>query len=458
MRTATRMAVALAAFAAVPAQAQSTKNGVLHDAIGASDDWTITASIRPRIEGIDGQFRSSAADDDVLFSIRSTLFVEYHPGPLRAGVEIWDVRGYGEKRASSTGTGEVNALEPIQAYVAADLGGSLGDGSRSSLLLGRFTEDLGARRLIARQRFRNTTNAFTGAKFDWQGNGGDSATLFWSMPQRRLPSDPGRIQDNAVVLDSESPDQQFFGAWYTKGHVFGGSLALYGFGLTERDGERFQTANRHLFTPGLRLSREPKPDAFDYDLEFDYQLGRTRATTAVTDRTDLDVSAYFLHASIARTFAGGWSPRAIVGYDRASGDGRGTRSFNRFDTLFGARRDLGPTDLYGALQRANLSSPYARVETVPKKGYALAFEYRAAFLVEPTDTFAATGIRDRTGRAGEFAGHQFETKVNVPLIANLAKLEAGFVYLLDGRFLHDAPNARDSGDTKYGYTDVTFSF
>src|SRR5690606_34880473 len=148
-----------------------------------------------------------------------------------------------------------------------------------------------SRRLIARNRFRNTINAFTGIRLDWQNSARDSLRLFWTMPHHRLPDATERIHDNAIAWDRESSDLQLYGGSFTKTGVFGGTMELYVYELTERDSPRLQTRNRRLLTPGIRFARKPGSGAFDYDFEAIYQTGHTRATTAVTDRTDLDVSA-----------------------------------------------------------------------------------------------------------------------------------------------------------------------
>lgn len=79
-------------LATTPAAAQVDTNP-LHAALGSPKDLTITASVRPRVEAIDGQFRPTAATSDVLLSIRTTLAVDYRPGPFFVGGEVWDVRG-----------------------------------------------------------------------------------------------------------------------------------------------------------------------------------------------------------------------------------------------------------------------------------------------------------------------------------------------------------------------------
>ncbi len=461
MRSSSILGAALAVMSPLPALAQSAPapENPLHELVGAPDNLKLSGSVRVRLEGIDDQFRPApTAQSDAFLSLRTTLFAEYDANPIRIGAELFDSRGYFEKTSSSVGTTEINALELGQAYVGVDLGAVTGKGTSTSLTAGRFTMDIGSRRLVARNQFRNTINAFTGVRLDWRDAARDSLRVFWTMPHYRLPDQRDQIQDNAVAWDRESPDLQFFGASFTKTGVFGGTMELYGYGLTERDSPRLQTRNRHLFTPGVRFARGAKPGRFDYDFEGIYQTGHARATTAASDVTNLHVSAYFVHAEIGRTFSGGWSPRVALQYDRASGDGP-SNSYNHFDTLFGARRgEYGPTSLYGAVQRANLSSPGVRFEVTPNKRWDAFVGYRALWLENATDSFANTGVRDKTGGSGTFAGHQIEARARYWVVPKVARLDTGFAFLIKRRFLQDAPNAPADGDTRYGYIDLTFSF
>jgi hypothetical protein len=454
-------AAVLACALSAPAFAQSegAADTPLHAALDAPDNLKLSGTFRVRIEGIDDQFRPAPApESDRFLSIRTTLFAEYDANPVKIGAELFDSRGYLEKAKSTVGTTEINAFELGQAYIGLDLGSTLGPGSKASLTAGRFTMVDGSRRLIARNQFRNTINAFTGVRFDWQDSAKDTLRLFWTMPQYRLPDTTADIQDNKVEWDRESPDLQFFGGSFTKAGVFGGTVELYGYGLTERDSPELQTKNRHLFTPGIRVARSPKTGRFDYEFEGIYQTGHERATTAANDTTDLDVSAYFVHAEVGRSFAGAWKPRVALQYDRASGDGPGS-GYSRFDTLFGARRgEYGPTSLYGAVQRANLSAPGVRLEVTPGKRWDAFVAYKALWLDDATDSFASTGVRDKTGASGKFAGHQVEARVRYWLIPKIARLDSGVAYLFKDSFLRDAPNAPLDGDTRYGYLDLTFSF
>ncbi|MDZ4054711.1 MAG: hypothetical protein U1E24_15830, partial [Phenylobacterium sp.] len=71
---------------------------------------------------------------------------------------------------------------------------------------------------------------------------------------------------------------------------------------------------------------------------------------------------------------------------------------------------------YGPVSRQNLKSPGVRVEVRPSSRFEAMAMYRGLWL------------------------------------------EAGAARLFKGRVLTDAPNAPNSGDTVYGYADVTVSF
>ena len=68
--------------------------------------------------------------------------------------------------------------------------------------------DVGSRRLIARNRFRNTINAFTG--LDWQWNlGSQTFRAFYVLPIQRRVAD--NILDNHAKFDSEDINVRFWG-------------------------------------------------------------------------------------------------------------------------------------------------------------------------------------------------------------------------------------------------------
>lgn len=432
----------------------------LRDAVGAPKNLKLSGSIRARAEALDGQFRTTGPADDSFYSFRTTLFAEYDTGPVRIGAELLDARGYGQKRNSTVGNSEVNALELLQGYVALDLGGDVAGGGKGAITAGRFTIDIGSQRLVARQSFPNALTGFTGINLDWRSAEGHRLIALWAMPQQRLPNDAASIRDNEVEWDLETTDLQLYGASYTRDDLFAGASAeLYAYGLDERDSATRPTRNRHLYTPGVRLFRAPGKGAFDFDIEAAYQFGETRATSAATDLQDLDVAAGFAHAEVGKRYDARWSPRVSVHFDYASGDDPRSSSYNRFDALFGSRRaDFGPSGLYGPIARANLLSGGLRGEIKPSGRLDASVTYRALWLAEDRDSFGSSGVRDRTGASGRFAGSQVEGRVRYWLVPKQLRWEGGGAYLAKGEFLEDAPAARATGDSVYVHMDLTAEF
>jgi len=429
----------------------------LQKALGNPEGLKVSASIRMRYEALQGQFRPALDKNDDLVTIRTDIAVEYDGGPIRIGGEVVDSRAYFGDPGSSIGTGEVDALEPIQAYVGADFGSVLGKGSTTSLDAGRFVLDFGSRRLVARNEFPNTTTAFTGAKLEWRGAAKERLTLFYTFPQQRLPDDKASLLDNKVKLDREGDDLIFWGGFFNKPKVAGAAnLDLYVFGLDEDDLPTRATRDRHILTAGGRLFRDPAAGKVDYQLEYAYQFGHI-STSAAAGAPRQDVSAHTLHAEIGYQFAGSWQPRVSAFYDFASGDRPGGK-YTRFDGLYGSRRgDWGPGGIYGPLGRSNIRSPGVRLEVKPSKRLDGFVAYRANWLDSATDSFASTSVRDPGGASGKFAGHQIEARARYWLVPKMLRWEAGGAVLLNGRFLNRAPNANGFGNATYGYTDLTLT-
>ncbi|WNO53155.1 alginate export family protein [Stakelama saccharophila] len=426
----------LFAVAATPALAQD-KGGL-----------TVEGSIRARYEALDGQFRPDAGEHDDALLIRSDVLAEYRTGGLRIGGELIDSRSYFEDHDSAIGTTEVNALEPVQAYIGADLS------DRASVKLGRFTMALGSQRLVARARFRNTTNAFTGARFDWKSHDGLAATLFWTMPQRRLPDDGDGVGDNDVEWDEEGSARQFFGG-DVRLSAAGGHVELYAYRLAEHDAPGFASRDRKLWTIGGRYLRKPSAGAFDYDVEAAWQSGTTRLSSHPDDRTDRSVDAALLHAGVGHSFGASWDPRVAVLFDYASGDGSG-EGYGRFDSLFGSRKhDFGPTSLFGPVSRSNLISPALRVQAKPAARLSVDATARLLWLASATDSFAHSGVRDPSGASGRHAGTQIDAGIRYWLIPDRLSLDGGAALLAKGRFLKEAPAAPGTGDTHYAYISLT---
>ncbi|MFZ5746589.1 MAG: alginate export family protein [Pseudomonadota bacterium] len=419
---------------------------------------SIGGSTRVRGEAIGGQPRPTGPASDAMLSFSTSIEAKVKAGPLTIGGELRDARAYGEADDSTRGTAEVNALEPLQGYAALDLG-VLGIGG-ASVTGGRFSMELGSGRLVGSPAFSNSVQSYLGGRFDWANGRNDNLTLFWTRPFQALPSDRDGIADNKVELDRANGNVTFFGGIVTKAKlVAGADVELYAFRFLENDAPARLTRNRHVTTFGGRVVRAPAKGAIDFELEVAGQHGRQRAGTSASDKADLTVRAAYVHATVGRSLPGGWNPRVAVVFDYATGDGRDPATYGRFDNLFGARRgDFGPTSLFGEITRSNLVSPGLRLEGKPAKRLDFFVMARGLWLATSTDSFAATGVRDATGQSGRFAGFEVEARARRWLVPKRLRFELGGAWLAKGHFLRDAPNARHAGDTRYVYSDLTYSF
>lgn len=429
----------------------------LQSALGNPDRITVTGSVRLRYETLTGQPRVNLPPTDDQLALRTTLAVEYKALPnLRIGAEMFDSRAWLSEPGSAISANDVNTLEFVQGYVAVDLNPA--KGTRLTLQAGRFVLNLGSRRLIAADDYRNTTNGYTGLRADLKTRDGTSATLIYTLPQMRRPDDQAAVLANKPGLDKESFDLRLWGGlvWRPK-TVFGATAEASYFRFQERDSPSQPTRDRDLHTVAARLIREPAGGRADFEIEGAWQFGGISENARPVARL-LDVDAWFIHADAGYTFPGAAHLRMSIEYDRASGDGPG-RSYGRFDTLFGMRRaDFSPSGVLAAIGRTNIESPGIRAEVAPGKRMEAFVSYRPMWLAEKTDSFATTGVRDVTGKSGRFAGHQLEGRVRYWLVPGFLRSEVNAFWLAKGSFLQSAPNAPQVGDTGYLSMALTATF
>lgn len=447
---------ALLLFAVFPALAHAEAPR-LQSLIGNTGDVSVSGSVRLRYESLTGQPRINLLPTDEQIALRTTLAVEYKAAPnFRIGAEMFDSRAWLGKPGSSISANDVNTLEFVQGYVAVDLQPSAG--TKVTVEAGRFVLNLGSRRLVAADDYRNTTNGYTGLRADVKTKDGTSATLIYTLPQIRKPDDQPSVLANRYGIDKESFDLRLWGGlvWRPK-TLFGATAEASFFRLQERDSPTRPTRDRNLDTIAARLIRDPKAGKADFEVEGAWQFGTISETARPGART-LDVDAWFIHADAGFMFPGPARLRLSVEYDHASGDGPG-KSYGRFDTLFGMRRaDFSPAGVLAAIGRTNIDSPGVRAEVAPGKKLDAFVSYRPMWLAEKTDSFATTGVRDASGKSGRFAGHQLEGRARYWLVPSFLRAEVDLLWLAKGRFLTSAPNAPRTSDTTYVSTSITATF
>ncbi len=458
-----RTMLALACLAACPvAQAQSKEKPArttLEKAVGAPDWLILSGHIRPRYETLANQFFAGRTGDDEFLGVQTLLRAEIDTGAIVIGGELLDSRRL-TGDAGGTAAGQVDTLEPLQAYLAWRPSNFLMSGAELDLRAGRFTMDIGSRRLVARSNFGSVPSAFDGARAIWSAPGSVEVISFYTAPVARLPEDAPSRLDNEAVLNEAAEETRFAGVDVAAPLPFAFTGEVYAMDLDEDDASDALTRNRDLSTFGVRIVRAPNTGAFDAEFEYAWQTGTVRGSSSPTDIIDLDHDATMLHAEAGFTFSAPWSPRLAVQYDLASGDkSPADLSSERFDPLFGDRSfEFGPTSIFGAISRTNLDSPGLRLEVKPDSASDAYIVLRQIKLDSATDSFGPTGVRDPSGASGEDVATQIEGRWRRWLVRDQLRLALGAAALLNGDVLETAPNATGQGDSLYGYTELTFSF
>lgn len=429
----------------------------LKDALALPSWMALEVQHRLRYESIDGQYRAGGEGGDQQLALQTLAHLKLGGPTLKLGLEMLDARVFLDDAASTLDPGMVNSAELLQGYIEwqPDLGATQGT---MAVKAGRQTIDFGTRRLIARNRFRNTVNAFNGLDVRFTSAAGHESEAFVVVPVIRLPTQRSRLEDNDASFDEED-----FGTvlWLASWRSAPGPVRVeaYLIGLNETDGV-FDTRNRRLQTPGLRLFREPAPGHLDFQLELVQQLGEIRGSTARSDRADLDHHAHYESLQLGYTFDALWSPRVVAMFDYASGDEDPADGENqRFDTLYGARRfEYGPSGIFGPFLRTNMLTPGWRLNVSPQDGLQAFIGHRAYWLASDRDIWLAANLRDTTGQAGSFIGHQIEACATWQLVPGNLVLEAGGAWLSEGEFREAEQGRADPGASSYLYTQLTLSY
>jgi hypothetical protein len=438
-----------AVLSAAPALAEEAR---------ALPEWlTLSLEARIRYETLDGQFRAGGAGGDQILSLRTLLAAEADAGPVVFGVELQDSRSYLADAGTPLGVTFTNPLDVLQAYVRMDAP-KLPGARQSDLTVGRFILNYGSRRIVERTDYANVQGGFTGAYWRTLWPAGHELHAHYSSPVARFPNDRPSIKDNRLSGDQSEYAKRFWGLHYRRaGAVAGGWAEVFVYGQHEEDAPGEPSFNRDIVWPGFRLFRDGAPGAWEWDLEVTHRTGTRRATLSDADVTDLDVSATGVHASFGYMLKGPSRLRVKAEIDYFTGDAEPLDdAFEQYERPFGNRRtDLGVTGIYGPFTPSNLVAPGARVEGVAGPRWDYRLIYKAMMLAEKTDLWPAARLRDPSGASGDFLGHQLEGRARYWVVPRRLRLEPGFAVLWKGRFAREAPGAPKTGDTVYGWLQLT---
>ncbi len=401
---------------------------------------------RTRFETYDHPWRSIQAlgQTDAQIQQRSRIRLGLNSEILKFLFEGQDSRVHLDNANSFVDTGIKNETDILQLMISVTTPNLFGTGLRTDLHLGRMTMDIGGRRFIARNAFRNTTNAFDG--IHWQL----AKDKTWRF--RAFLVEP--VLRDERKLDEQSNQNVFWGAYVESSHLAWLRLNVYYFGLND---QRSSTVNsqRTFSTFGIRLHKNPGIRHFDYEIETVWQTGK---------RGNIDHFAHFQHLNLGYTFDIPWAPRLLIYYDYASGDRNANDSQDSaFDTLFGARRfEYMPTGNFGPFFRTNISSPGWRLILNPVDGWKLQLKHRVWYLATARGAFANSGLRDASGGSGKFLGHDVELKIQWKVNQNV-EFDAGYDHWFKGDYFNRLPTKAGlppggEKDTDYFYILTTFRF
>lgn len=387
-------------------------------------DWLLLGlQVRGRVESLDNYYRQPSLPSDEGFYSRIWAYVGIREilDPFRFTIELADARREGIDDFASTSS-EMDDWGFLQAYAELYFEDGL-FGVPTSFSAGRFSFDAVDRRIIARNRYRNTANAFDGVrlrlgddKSPWE------ATLFALRPVRR----------GFDSFDNESRNsREFYGGYAT---IRGNSPSLvvepYWFYL--EDG-RLSARERKIHTAGVHVFGQFCEGTIDYDFSGSVQWGR---------RDGEDHFAYAIHAEIGRTFKHSWKPRLAAWINYGSGDGDpNDNDSGRFQELFGA-----PFGMYGFTRYftwENTVSPVLSFAFKPTDDVKIETLFRSYFLDSKTDAWVRGLRRDQSGSSGRHVGEEIDIRVRWQATENLL-FDTGFAHFIPGGFAEDTGDAPSS--------------
>ncbi|OYW77930.1 MAG: hypothetical protein B7Z37_01810 [Verrucomicrobia bacterium 12-59-8] len=359
--------------------------------LSGSLDWLqFGAESRTRYEVERDDYTNGLISDDALVT-RNLLYlgIRHAFDPLRFNVELQDSRRFDSNLPDNPSVED--RIDVLQAYAQLYFENAVGN-APVSLSAGRMAFDWADRRLISRNRNRNTINAFDGLRLRM---GDENAP--WEIDAIAVRP----VVRNVKNADQSSADLALYGlAYYWRGwspHVV---LEPYWLWLDQRRAPTAQQRNLHTF--GLHgYGQWGNKSAWDYDFSLAGQWGAAAGQSR---------QAWAAHLEAGYTWTSPWKPRMGLWLNYASGDANAKDSSNqRFDPLYGASYAFYGYTSYFSLQ--NLINPALRLSFQPLKKLKCELIHRGYWLASDTDAWVKAGRRDATGRSSSYIGQETDVRV-----------------------------------------------
>jgi len=407
-----------------------------YEGTGTPEWLQISLEHRTRYEHLTNPFRLNVSGTEKHFPLRTRLLLEVgeHNRPVRFLLEFQDSRVLYEKENLYSTIANINNRDFLQAQLQFQSDRFPLKNLKSQLIVGRFTLNLGRRRLVARNNMRNTTNTFDGFSWTLTNSGHWTLQTFLTRP---------------VIIDPYSLDSSsrryFWGANFESSQFQDYRTDVYYFGL--HDVESSENRQRHA-TFGGRFYKMPALGEIDYEVESAVQFGEN----GLEEHT-----AWLFHGEMGYRFNASWQPRLSLHFDYASGDSDpGDRKSNRFHTLYGARGfEFSPTGIYGPFYRSNIHTPGIKIELNPLKNLSISTAYRAYRLAQARDTWVGSGLQDEAGNSGKSLGQNLDIRIWWK-ICRLITLESGYALFVKGSYLDLVPDGPGMQNSNYFFIATEF--
>ena len=367
--------------------AEASKLAELRAAGGKAEKRAFPITLTPRgqifVRGqgrFNSKFDPQRGDREVAVLQRIRLGLLAEKGPVKAYVEVQDVRKWGFE--SSTIANSAN-LDLHQGYL--ELGGARGEHS-GYLRLGRQEIQVGSRRLLVDANWNPLGRSYDALRV--VGASGifslDAGLMMLAPPSAFSVADASEDPELAVQIQSRGS----YSAYMQFAIELSPALNIEGLalGISERPTAKLPTVERDIFNGGIRMHGRPAP-GLTYDIEAYGQAGR---------ELGLKQRAWAAFSTLIYTFKAKLRPGFNLRYNYASGqactggpeEGCGNRQSGEFFRFFGLKHAR-----YGIADRiahSNLRELEAGVQLAPHSTLKLNLSYHFFQLDEPTGRWRNT--------------------------------------------------------------------
>lgn len=396
---------------------------------------------RTRFENRNEDYRYGLRDTHQ-FLLRSDMYIGIRDilDPLRFGLELQDSRQY--QGSFPENASDVDEFDVLQAFMELYFKDAIGPDRPLIFRAGRMSLDLANRRLVARNGFRNTTNAFDGFRLtlgqksnDWQMD------ILAAMPVERLLQQPDRPDEERWLY-------AWVGTWRGWSEII--TIETYYIVLDE-DRKPIAALDREIHNIGVHGFGPIGESGFDYDFDFTWQFGNDNSAAPGLDRTR---RAFAAHAELGYSFDLPWKPRLSAYCNYASGD-RDPRPRDhlneRFDSLYGDSFGYGIMNIQ---RLENMINPNIRLSLAPHDKVEFNGFYRWYFVASDSDRSSWAGRVDPTGRSGDYVGSAVDLVMKYKVCPNF-NVEMGYSHFTPGNFIE---RTGDSENSDFFYVQTTLQF